>query len=759
MSGANAAQTNSKETWSLGRQSVGAKILALVIFCLVLLGIVATVAIWEMDRIGKQIERVAMRDVPLTDTLTAITVHQREQAINFERAVRAAERMHEKEAPAADFEKAVKAFDELTFRVNKEITGAKSLVDHSRSAHVDVENSQFLRDISLRLDEIDVAHMDFDHQSAWIFSYLRAGAFDSVESLLVELRKDERNLDEAIRTLREKIQSFTSKAVMAAKAHENTARFTIGMIAFAALILGLGIAILIVRQNISQPLAEIVFGLNSLTVGDTTQDVKVYADDEIGAVAQAYKTYRDTILEKNKLESEQARREKNHLEMMKRIAYFDELTQLGNRRCCIGDLEERLGDEEKADGFALVHLDLDNFKRVNDSMGHAAGDRLLNEVGRRLRLIVEETKLGRAYRWGGDEFVTIIDEPAVEVHDVCMELTDILSIPVPYGKAEIHPSASLGIARFPEDGSTVEELMVHADIALYKAKERGKDGFHFFTKEMKDNIDREAEIEREIRVALEEDEFFPVFQPQVDMVTLEVTGIEALARWNHPEKGVLSPGHFLAVAEANRLSTRIGRRIFDKAFEAARQWQDADIDFGRMSVNLSPQDIEFGTVFDDLTGAMERHNLSPNLVSAEIVESVLLDEHDTPRLELLERLRGLGIKIELDDFGTGYAALHHLASLPVTGVKVDQSFTSKMLQDEKKSVVISSLVTMAKLLKLDLVVEGIETEAQMSKLQEMGYGSIQGYLIAKPMPFDQITAWLESDHNALQHPVPYRSAM
>lgn len=738
--------------------SVGTKIIGLVVFCLSLLSAVAAVSLWEMHTVGYQIEGVAERDVPLTDALTRIAVQQREQAVNFERAIRAAEGMHQGLATRTKFEEAVRAFDALTNKINRDLADARSVVASAGERHPNAETADFLENVAKRLDQVAIAHMEFDHHSAWIFSYLRAGVLDSAKSLIDELQTEEIKLDEAIKTLRTKIHAFTSKAAMTAKERKNSAGLLIGSITLAALVSGLGTGVLLVRRRISRPLSEIVIGLQSLTHGDTSKEVTVYADDEIGAVARAYRTYKDAIVDKKKLETERAHQEKKHLEVMKRIAYFDELTQLGNRRCCIKDLETRLTRSSGEKGFALIHLDLDNFKRVNDTMGHGGGDRLLAEVGRRLQLVVEETQMGRSYRWGGDEFVAVIDDAEIDIQDVCRELTDILSVPIPFGKIEIHPSASLGVARYPEDGKTVEKLMVHADIALYKAKERGKDGFHFFTKEMKDKIDRDAEVEREIRTALEEEQFIAMFQPQVDLQTLTVTGIEALARWNHPQKGLLTPSYFLSVAEGNKLMTRIGRRIFDQAFSAACQWRDAGIKFGRISVNLSSQDIEFGTAIDDLTTAMNRHGLPPECVSVEIVESVLLDDHDDARISLLEQLHDLGIKIELDDFGTGYAALHHLASLPVTGVKVDQSFTNRMLQDEKKSVVISSLITMAKLLRLEVVVEGIETPAQMRRLQELGYGSMQGYLISKPLGLKEMTAWLKSDHISLQHPVPYKSA-
>lgn len=428
-----------------------------------------------------------------------------------------------------------------------------------------------------------------------------------------------------------------------------------------------------------------------------------------------------------------------------RLAFEDNLTKLRNRAGCQQDMISKIGGGKNGDKFALVHLDLDKFKRVNDTLGHAAGDVLLAEVGRRLKKLLEETEAGTAYRWGGDEFLLLVNRVEDALVDLCAELVDVLSIPVQYEDTTIRPTASLGIARFPEDGDTFDALMVYSDIALYKAKENGRDGFHFFTKELKQQIDIEAKIERELRVALQERQLFLVYQPQLDVTSHEITGIECLLRWRHPQRGVLSPASFLGVAEASNLAPVLGRYVLDEAFAAARKWLDTGHEFGRIAVNLSPQHVKIGTVFDDFTGAMARHGIKPEFVAAEVLESLFLDNEDAQQIEFIEHLHNIGVHIELDDFGTGYASLSHLSSLPIDGLKIDKSFVDRMLVDSKKKVVVQSLVSMARLMHIDLVCEGVETRDQYLFLRECGYCAIQGYLFARPMPFDDMTEWLETD--------------
>jgi len=453
--------------------------------------------------------------------------------------------------------------------------------------------------------------------------------------------------------------------------------------------------------------------------------------DEIGDLSKAIGAMHETL--------------NSQVKQITCLAFEDNLTKLRNRAGCQRDMISKIDGRKDGDRFALVHLDLDKFKRVNDTLGHAAGDVLLAEIGRRLSKLLEETDAGTAYRWGGDEFLLLVDKVDEALVDLCAELVDVLSIPIQYEDTTIRPTASLGIARFPEDGDTFDALMVYSDIALYKAKENGRDGFHFFTKELKQQIDIEAKIERELRVALEERQLFLVYQPQLDATSHKVTGIECLLRWRHPQRGVIGPAAFLGVAEASNLAPLLGRFVLDEAFAAARKWLDLGHDFGRIAVNLSPQHVKIGTVFDDFTGAMARHGIKPEFVAAEVLESLFLDNEDVQQIEFIEHLHNIGVHIELDDFGTGYASLSHLSSLPIDGLKIDKSFVDRMLVDSKKKVVVQSLVSMARLMHIDLVCEGVETQDQYLFLRDCGYCSIQGYLFARPMPFDDMTHWLETE--------------
>lgn len=426
-----------------------------------------------------------------------------------------------------------------------------------------------------------------------------------------------------------------------------------------------------------------------------------------------------------------------------RLAYFDDLTGLPNRNCCKKDAEEKFGPAKIDTSRAVIHIDLDNFKRVNDTLGHAAGDALLKEVGRRIRRVCGH--LGKGYRWGGDEFVLILNnDENVDLDSLCEELSAALSTQLTFGQSTIWPTASLGVARYPEDGDDFDSLMVYADLALYKAKESGRDSYHFFTKDMKAKIDEEVGIERELREALEKDQLFLMYQPQVNAKSLKVTGIEALIRWRHPEKGVISPGAFMHVVEATKLAPTVGKFVIETALDAARTWQDKKLEYGKVGVNLSPQHLKTGTLYDEFVSAMDKNGLSPENVAAEVLESVFLDDPHEMKIEVLEKLHNLGVHIELDDFGTGYASLSHLSALPIDAVKIDRSFVKQMLSDEKKAVVVKSVINLAKMLRINTICEGVETAEQMSRLKAIGDCSIQGYFIARPMPYDQVTDWLSA---------------
>ncbi|MFD1695303.1 bifunctional diguanylate cyclase/phosphodiesterase [Roseibium aestuarii] len=455
--------------------------------------------------------------------------------------------------------------------------------------------------------------------------------------------------------------------------------------------------------------------------------------------------YRQTIVAIcNDISERVARERETHLarKRAERLAYFDDLTNLPNRAACQRDASLRFQAEVEHRPRFLLHMDIDNFKRINDTLGHSAGDACLAQTGERLRLCC--AGLGIAYRWGGDEFVVVAQGPDCDLEDLCERLAAVMRAPMDVAGHQIWPTVSIGAARCPEDGESFERLLVKADLALYHSKDGGKDRWTCFTRDLKDRSDQEAALEADLRRALQEDEFFLVFQPQVNLRTHQVTGVEALVRWQHPTKGELSPGLFLPVVEKTNLAAPLGRMVINKALMAARELKDRGLDFGRIAVNLSPAHLKTGTLMQDFQNAMDAHGVGPELLTAEVLESVFFNDPSHSNAKLLQDLHDLGLHIELDDFGTGFASLSHLADLPITGLKIDRSFTARLLTDRKKEIVTNHLIHLARALEINVVCEGVETDAQFERLRMMGNFSVQGYLIARPMPFATLTTWLNT---------------
>ena len=435
-------------------------------------------------------------------------------------------------------------------------------------------------------------------------------------------------------------------------------------------------------------------------------------------------------------------------EELDRIAFNDSLTGLANRASCQRDLADKFAFAKPDRRFAVVQIDLDNFKRVNDTLGHAAGDHLLRVLGERLHAFARDFSNFRVYRWGGDEFIALVErDETTDLAVMCAELTDLMGIRLSYEKATLRPTVSLGVARYPEDAADLDALMIYADLALYKTKELGRDGFQFFNAEMKEKLQSEARIEEELRVAIEERQLELFFQPQICVKDESITGLEALVRWRHPQKGIIPPGTFLCVAEEAGLAPTVGRQVFDMAMSAARQWNDEGVEFGRVAINLSPSHLKHGTVLDDLFSAMQNHDVEADVVTVEFLESFILDDPHTDMADTLNKLRARGIHVELDDFGTGYASLSHLSVMPITGLKVDRSFVEQIDVKPQQREIISALISMAKLMGLDIVCEGIETADQVAALAQLGAFSVQGYFVAKPMDFQNTTAWIKERRN------------
>ena len=479
---------------------------------------------------------------------------------------------------------------------------------------------------------------------------------------------------------------------------------------------------------------------HELPLKDGTQLIVTEKKLENGEIITTY-----TDVTAHRAREEELKRTKKALEQ---LAYFDSLTKLPNRTRYQQDLEARFDDTRKDNRFALVQIDLDNFKRVNDTQGHAAGDRLLQEMGARFAFLSQKVPCFKPYRWGGDEFIAIVaDDPDVSLDCLCQELTDLIAVPVEYRDSNLWPTASLGIARYPDDASDLESLMIYADLALYRTKQLGRDGYQFFSSTMKEKVDSDLKIQTDIREALALDQFELYFQPQISSADESVTGIEALLRWNHPAHGLLPPGSFMDVVDNYGLASQLGRMVFDKAMQAAKRWTDEGIGFGRLAINLSPHHFAKNTLLEDFLASLDHNQIRPELLSVEFLESFFLDDANKDVINIMNALNARGVHVELDDFGTGYASLAHLSNLPVDGVKIDRSFVDNIANDPKQQAIVEVVMSMSKLMQLRVVCEGIETAEQLQVVSKIANCSLQGYLISRPMTEAKITKWLQEERN------------
>ena len=424
-----------------------------------------------------------------------------------------------------------------------------------------------------------------------------------------------------------------------------------------------------------------------------------------------------------------------------RLAHYDVLTGLPNRVLFQDRLERAVMHAQRHDRqVALLFLDLDGFKKVNDTLGHRAGDDLLKEVATRLKACVRMTDT--IARLGGDEFTVILDEigSAADVALVADKIIASLAMPFVLGGRDMFVGASIGISLFPDHGRSGDELLKHADTAMYRAKAAGKGRHNFYAVEMTLREERRMDLESALRQAVEEAAFQVHYQPKTCLKTQAVTGFEALARWRHPVFGVVAPADFIPVAEEMRLVERIDMQVLRQACRQGRQWLDAGHRL-TMAVNLSGVDFGNDDLVERIGGVLTETGFPPENLELEITETVLLDLGGHQR-DVLRALRGLGIGLAIDDFGTGYSSLSYLKQMPVTTLKIDQSFVRDMARDSRDRMLVGSIIGIAHSLDLKVVAEGVEDVDQMAILAIQECDEIQGYLIARPMPADQAGVFL-----------------
>lgn len=442
-------------------------------------------------------------------------------------------------------------------------------------------------------------------------------------------------------------------------------------------------------------------------------------------------------------------RQKAAEDQIRRLAYFDSLTGLLNRSYFLQRLEETAtAAARKGTGFALLFFDLDGFKDVNDSFGHDIGDRLLKVVAQRLRDVSREADY--VARLGGDEFCMVVDcideqLDAAEVADRCLAA---ITVEANFGLHVIEPHASLGIAQFAADGETPEALLKAADSAMYAAKESGKNRYAFYSPELTVRARQRLTLEHELRAAFEDGQFELYYQPQVSLSTGRAEAVEALARWNHPTRGLVLPGVFISVVERIGLMRRLGQWVMHEGTRQAATWLAQGLPETRLSVNISPLHFRDPGLLNDVAQALETSGLPPELLELEISESAVQTAHEAA--VVIHELRKLGVRIAIDDFGSGYSSLSSLKRLPIDTLKIDNAFVHDMLRNAQDSVLMGTIVSLGQALRYTVVAEGVEDGGQVLALAGFGCDLVQGFHFSRPVPGAEIPALLQRDFRAAE---------
>jgi diguanylate cyclase (GGDEF)-like protein/PAS domain S-box-containing protein len=416
-----------------------------------------------------------------------------------------------------------------------------------------------------------------------------------------------------------------------------------------------------------------------------------------------------------------------------RLARYDGLTGLPNRNMFMDELERTLARSRRSGArFALFFIDLDRFKNINDSLGHGAGDQLLKVISERLRQLLRDSDL--VARLGGDEFVVLIEgqTDADALAHVARKLLAAIGEPVSIAARSLLVTGSIGIGLYPDDGAEAATLLKNADAAMYLAKDRGKNNYQFYTAQLAEHSAQQYALEADLRAAILRDELQLHFQPKVRIADGTLVGMEALLRWMHPQRGLLLPGVFITLAEDSGLILPIGNWVLRAACRQIRAWFDAGYDVPRVAVNLSARQLVTDTLVDEVAGALAEHRVDPSLLELEITESVLMADPERANRTLL-RLSQLGVHIAIDDFGTGYSSLAYLKRFPAGSVKIDRSFVGGLPGDRDDAAITHAVVAMAHSLGLQVVAEGVETQAQLDFLRRLGCDAAQGFLIGRPL--------------------------
>jgi len=424
-------------------------------------------------------------------------------------------------------------------------------------------------------------------------------------------------------------------------------------------------------------------------------------------------------------------------------AYHDLLTKLPNRALLRDRLSLAISQAKRDDeSLAVMFLDLDRFKNINDSLGHMIGDELLQQVSTRLKDCIREGDT--LARFGGDEFTLMLPKLHNEREDavkLANKISSSLKEPFNVDGHELYVSASIGIAMYPQDGTNIDSLIKHADVAMYHVKGQGKNGYQFYSNEMNIPYIEKLSLDTGIHKALDNNEFHLVYQPQINLRTGEIVGVEALLRWDHPEHGLVSPSEFIPFAEESGLIVDIGSWVLKSACAELSQWRLSGLPEIRMSINISARQLMEDYIVSDILTILKDYDLPGSSLELEITENAIMHDMDSA-VRKLKELSHEGITIAIDDFGTGYSSLSYLHKLPIQTLKIDRTFLKESRINKGDNTIIKTIVAMAKGLDLNVIAEGVETQTQLDYLREIECSEAQGFLFGKPLPPDVISQLL-----------------
>jgi diguanylate cyclase (GGDEF)-like protein len=488
---------------------------------------------------------------------------------------------------------------------------------------------------------------------------------------------------------------------------------------------------------LSKPLNVMAEAMSQFSAGKAIADLPVNRNDEIGYLAKCFLS----MASKLNLQVDQLQDKQLHLDY---LAHHDQLTNLPNRLLFLDRLVQAIHKAHRGqEQLAVVFIDLDRFKHINDSLGHFVGDQVLKIAASRLKEHVRENDT--ISRLGGDEFTLIIEDiqdPSNVVH-IAQKLISVFNEPFIIEGRTFYLSCSIGISTYPQNGIDANELLRNADAAMYKAKELGRNNFQFYTEDMTENALQHVLMETSLRRALELDELVLHFQPQIALKTSEIVGMEALIRWRHPEYGLLMPKDFIPLAEETGLIVDIGEWVLRAACQQIKRWHDKGLNPGPVAVNVSSKQLQKNGFISTITRILRDTSCKPQCLELELTEGTIM--HDSAQcITILKEIKKLGIGIAIDDFGTGYSSLSYLKQLPISKLKIDRSFVQDIPQSADDVAIAQAIISLARCMNLTVIAEGVETIEQLCFFKNEDCDGAQGYFFAQPLPVDAITELFSS---------------